>query len=72
VKFWHLAEYTSGEINVGADPTANEHIVQARWFPRDGLPHDLIFSAVLHVAFWEEFSAGFLTPRKLPLQRSIL
>lgn len=71
VKFWYLAEYVSGEINVDANPATNEHVVEAGWFARDGLPHGHIFPAVLRGAFWEELSAGFLAPRKLPLQKSI-
>lgn len=35
VKFWFLASYVSGDINVHANPAEAESIVEAGWFDRD-------------------------------------
>lgn len=71
VKFWHLAEYLSGEIDVHANPAAGEAIIDARWFSRDGLPDGHVFPAVLRDRFWDDLPGGFPAPRKLPLQKGI-
>lgn len=71
VKFWYLAEYLSGEIDVHANPAMEESIVEAGWFAQGEFPSGYVFPAVLHEAFWKELASGFLAPKKLPLQKSI-
>lgn len=71
VKFWFLAKYQSGEIDVRSNPAADEPIVEAGWFARDSLPAGHVFPAVLRDDFWKDLSGGSLMPRKLPLMKSI-
>lgn len=71
VKFWFLADYVSGEIDVDANPAADEQIAEAGWFAQNNLPVGHVFPAVLRDQFWEELRGGFHTPRKLPLMKSI-
>lgn len=71
VKFWFLAEYLSGEIDVHANPAADEQIAEAGWFTRSNLPTGHVFPAVLRDEFWDELPEGFTAPRKLPLMTSI-
>lgn len=71
VKFWFLADYLSGEIDIHANPVAHERIVDAGWFEPGTLPSGHVFPAVLRDEFWEELPKGFLMPKKLPLMKSI-
>ena len=71
VKFWFLAEYVAGDINVYANPAEGEAISEAGWFPRDALPIGHIFPEVLRTRFWEDLKTGFPAPIKLPLRQSI-
>lgn len=71
VKFWFLADYVSGEIDVTANPAAEESIKEAGWFSRDALPEGHVFPEVLRARFWEELRTGFPAPIKLPLRQSI-
>lgn len=71
VKFWFLAEYLSGEIDIGANPASEEQIAEAGWFDGAMLPTGHIFPAVLRDRFWQEAPDGFQAPVKLPLMKSI-
>ncbi|HTN62465.1 MAG TPA: NUDIX hydrolase [Devosia sp.] len=71
VKFWFLADYISGVIDVTANPAEGESIIDAAWFSRDTLPKEHVFPEPLHGRFWDDVLTGFATPIKLPLRRSI-
>lgn len=71
VKFWFLADYVSGEIDVSANPAEGESISEAGWFSRDALPQGHVFPEVLRDRFWAELETGFPAPIKLPLRQSI-
>jgi len=71
VKFWFLAEYVSGEIDVSANPAEGEAIAEAGWFARDNLPPGHVFPEILRDRFWTDFETGFPAPIKLPLRQSI-
>jgi 8-oxo-dGTP diphosphatase len=71
VKFWFLADYVSGEINVHANPALDEAVVEAGWFANGALPSGHVLPAVLRDSFWAELASGFLSPIKLPLLKSI-
>jgi 8-oxo-dGTP diphosphatase len=71
VKFWFLADYLSGEIDVGSNPAEGESISEAGWFSRDALPQGYVFPEVLRDRFWGERKTGFVAPIKLPLRQSI-
>lgn len=68
-KFWFLADYLGGEINVGANPADDESIVEAGWFARDALPNGHVFPEPLRDRFWDDLATGFPHPIKLPLRR---
>jgi len=72
VKFWFLADYVSGEIDITANPAKGESISEAGWFARDALPAGYVFPDVLRDRFWSELQTGFPAPIKLPLRRSII
>ncbi|MBN9333607.1 NUDIX hydrolase [Devosia sp.] len=71
VKFWFVADYLSGEIDVSANPAEGESISEAGWFSRDDLPQGHVFPEVLRGRFWEDLKTGFPAPIKLPLRKSI-
>ncbi|WIY52880.1 NUDIX hydrolase [Devosia sp. YIM 151766] len=71
VKFWFLADYLSGSIDVSANPAEGEAISEAGWFSRKALPEGHIFPEVLRGRFWSDLEGGFAHPIKLPLRRSI-
>lgn len=71
VKFWFMADYISGEIDVSANPAEGESISEAGWFARDALPPGHVFPEVLRDRFWQDLQTGFPAPVKLPLRRSI-
>ena len=71
VKFWFLADYVSGEIDVSANPAEGEAISEAGWFARDALPAGHVFPEVLRDRFWVDLASGFPAPIKLPLRQSI-
>jgi 8-oxo-dGTP diphosphatase len=71
LKFWFLADYVSGEIDVSANPAEGESISEAGWFARDALPAGHIFPEVLRDRFWDDLNTGFPAPIKLPLRQSI-
>lgn len=71
VKFWFLADYLSGVIDVSANPAAGEAISEAGWFARNALPAGHVFPEVLRDRFWDEVKTGFSAPVKLALRRSI-
>lgn len=68
LKFWFLADYMSGEIDVSANPGPGESIVEAGWFPLDGLPEGHVFPEPLRTRFTRDFAAGFPGAIKLPLR----
>ena len=71
VKFWFLARYVSGAIDVSANPAEGESITQAGWFTRDALPAGHVFPELLRDRFWDDLAKGFPAPIKLPLRQSI-
>ncbi|WP_375598916.1 NUDIX domain-containing protein [Devosia sp. Naph2] len=71
VKFWFLADYISGEIDVSANPAEAESISEAGWFARESLPSGHVFPEVLRDRFWDELETGFPASIKLPLRQSI-
>ena len=71
VKFWFLADYVSGEIDVSANPAENESIGEAGWFSRENLPQGYVFPEVLRDRFWDDLKTGFSSPVKLPLRQWI-
>ncbi|ODT72765.1 MAG: hypothetical protein ABS75_02880 [Pelagibacterium sp. SCN 63-23] len=71
VKFWFLADYLSGAVDVSANPAESESIVEAGWFAPDALPSGHVFPEVLRRRFWTDLEAGFPHPIKLPLRQSI-
>jgi 8-oxo-dGTP diphosphatase len=71
VKFWFLADYVSGEIDVSANPAEGESISEAGWFARDALPAGHVFPEVLRDRFWADLETGFPAPIKLPLRQSV-
>ena len=71
VKFWFVADYVTGEVDVGRNPAAGESIVEAGWFGRDNLPPGHVFPEILRDRFWVDRENGFAHPIKLPLRQSI-
>jgi len=71
VKFWFLADFQSGEIDVSANPAEDEAIAEAGWFARDGFPSGHVFPEILRDRFWDDIKGGFAAPVKLPLRQSI-
>ena len=71
VKFWFVADYLSGEIDVSANPAEGESISEAGWFSRDDLPQGHVFPEILRDRFWDDLKTGFPAPIKLPLRKSI-
>ncbi len=71
VKFWFLADYLSGEIDVLANPAEGEAISEADWFAHDALPTEHVFPEILRDRFWHDLTTGFPAPFKLPLRQSI-
>ncbi|KKB78782.1 hypothetical protein VW35_09775 [Devosia soli] len=71
VKFWFLADYVSGEIDITRNPALGESIKDAGWFSEDSLPEGYVFPEILRDGFWQERQKGFVAPIKLPLRHSI-
>lgn len=71
VKFWFLADYVSGEIDITNNPALGESISEAGWFTRLQLPSGHVFPEVLRGKFWEDRLSGFPAPIKLPLRSSV-
>lgn len=71
VKFWFLAHYVSGEIDVSSNPAEGESISEAGWFWRHTLPSGHVFPEILRGRFWDDIRAGFPAPIKLPLRQSV-
>ncbi|WP_425052133.1 NUDIX domain-containing protein [Psychromarinibacter sp. S121] len=71
VKFWYVADYVSGEIDVTANPAEDESISDAAWFTRGALPDGHVFPEVLHGRFWDDLAAGFPETVKLPLKQAL-
>lgn len=70
VKFWFLADYIAGEINVSANPAEDEAIKEAGWFSLDALPMGHVFPEIIREQLQHDRIAGRF-PIKLPLRRSI-
>lgn len=68
LKFWFLADYVSGDINVSANPAETESIVEAGWFALDQLPAGHVFPEPLLTRFPRDLAAGFPGAVKLPLR----
>lgn len=71
VKFWFLADYVSGDIDLTLNPALEEAITEAGWFARGALPDGHVFPDPLHDRFWTDLPSGFPAPIKLPLRQSI-
>lgn len=71
-KFWFLADYLSGEIDISNNPAEGESIADAGWFDRNSLPESHVFPEMLRDTFWEDVESGVAMPIKLPLRHSIL
>lgn len=71
VKFWFLADYVGGSIDISRNPAAGESIAAAGWFVADALPEGHLFPDPLRSRFWTDLATGFSAPIKLPLQHSI-
>lgn len=69
LKFWFLADYVSGELDVGANPADGEFIVEAGWFALDTLPKGHVFPEPLRNRFPRDLAAGFPGAVKLPLRK---
>lgn len=69
LKFWFLADYVSGEIDVSANPASGESIVKAGWFALDALPQGHVFPDPLRGRFSRDLAAGFPGAVKLPLRK---
>lgn len=68
LKFWFLADYVSGEVDVTGNPADGESIVEARWFALDALPEGHVFPEPLRGRFARDLAAGFPGAVKLPLR----
>lgn len=71
VKFWFLARFSSGQIDISANPARDEKIVDAGWFSQSALPKGYVFPEPLRDRFWIDLEHGFPTPVKLPLKHSV-
>ncbi|UJW84386.1 NUDIX domain-containing protein [Devosia sp. SL43] len=71
IKFWFLARYVSGVIDVDSNPAEGESIIEAGWFARNSLPEGYVFPDPLHDRFWQDLATGFPAPIKLPLKRAL-
>lgn len=71
IKFWYCCEYISGRINIHANPATEESITEAGLFAREKLPSGHLFPTLLLDEFWNDLGSGFVSPKKLPLQKSI-
>lgn len=71
LKFWFLADYVSGEIDISANPAEGESISEARWFSRDALPAGHVFPDILRQGFWGFLETGFAPLTTLPVRQSI-
>jgi ADP-ribose pyrophosphatase YjhB (NUDIX family) len=71
VKFWFVAKYVSGQIDVSANPAKGEMTVDAGWFSKDALPDGHVFPDVLRDRFWRDLEDEFAATIKLPLRQSI-
>jgi 8-oxo-dGTP diphosphatase len=71
VKFWFLADYLSGEINISNNPAPDETIIEAGWFARNAPPQGHVFPEILRDRFWVDLESGITAPIKLPLRHSI-
>lgn len=70
MKFWFLADYCAGEIDLGSNPALDESIIEAAWIgPGDPLPGRMVFPAPLHDRFWDDLASGLEQPVRLALQR---
>jgi 8-oxo-dGTP diphosphatase len=68
LKFWFLADYVSGDLDVNANPGEGDFIVEARWFGLDALPEGHVFPEPLRTRFQRDLAAGFPGAVKLPLR----
>lgn len=68
LKFWFMADYVSGEIDISANPADSESIVEAGWFALDALPQGHVFPEPLRTRFPRDLAAGFPGAIKLPLR----
>jgi ADP-ribose pyrophosphatase YjhB (NUDIX family) len=71
LKFWFLADYVSGEIDVTANPAKGESISEAGWFSQSALPAGHVFPDILRDGFWDLLETGFPPLRTLPVRQSI-
>jgi len=69
IKFWFLAEFVSGAVDVTRNPAGDEAISEAGWFAPEALPQGYVFPDPLHGSFWADLAGGFPVPVRLPLKR---
>ncbi|MEO5805414.1 NUDIX hydrolase [Devosia sp.] len=69
LSFWFLADYISGEIDIGTNPAENEAIAEAAWFALDALPEGHVFPEPLRSRFPRDLASGFPGAVKLPLHK---
>ena len=69
LKFWFLAHYISGDIDIGANPAIGESISEANWFALDDLPSGDVFPEPIPTHFNADRVSGFQVPMRLPLRR---
>ena len=67
-KFWFHAEYLEGEIDATAEEAVGEHIVDARFVPRDEIEGLLVFPPVVQDRLWQDLDEGFPRPVHLCLR----
>ncbi|MDB5615075.1 MAG: hydrolase [Devosia sp.] len=68
LKFWFLADYISGEIDVSANHADGQSIAEAGWFALDDLPQGHVFPEPLRTRFTRDLASGFPGAIKLPLR----
>lgn len=71
IKFWWLASYVSGRLNIGSNPAQGETITEAAWFDLDDLPQGHVFPEPLRERFADDLCAGFPEPIRLPLRQML-
>lgn len=67
-KFWFVARYVGGTLNVEAPEAVSEYIVEAGWHTQDQLQSLQVFPEVLHRRYWQDVSSGFAGLQHLGLR----
>jgi 8-oxo-dGTP diphosphatase len=56
IKVWMVCDIVAGEVHQ-TEEAAKENIIEAAWFTRDQLAHEIVFPPSLLQHDWEEFQA---------------